>query len=127
MVFITEAELLELKPLYDEGKDTVRTYKNSPTLQLRRRNTVTEAFQDVYQPFRPVKIELAERMEQISGANAGAVTIVQGGSFQYDGSFAIQRDDRFVLDGVPCVVTLVHPEANIFGYRTVEFEYLGGR
>lgn len=127
MVFITEAELLELKPLYDEGKDTIRTYKNSPTLQLRRRNTVTEAFQDVYQPFRPVKIELAERVEQISGTNAGAVTIVQGGSFQYDGSFTIQRDDRFVLDGVPCVVTLVHPEANIFGYRTVEFEFLGGR
>lgn len=127
MAFITEAELLELKPLYDEGKDTIRTYKAAPTLQLRRRNTTTQAFQNVFSPFRPVKIELSDRMEQVGGTNAGMVEVAQTGTFEYDGTFAIQRDDRFTLDGEPCVVDLVEPERNIFGYRTVRFRLLGGR
>src|SRR5690606_41470097 len=101
MTFITAAELLELKPLYDEGKDTIRTYKDSPTLQLRRRNTVTEAFQDVYQPFRPVKGALAERLAPVSGTNAGAVTIGPGATIEYDGTITTPRAARSTLAGAP--------------------------
>jgi hypothetical protein len=126
MVFITEAELLELQGIVDEGKDTIRTYRDTPTIQLRRRDATTGNFANAGAAFTPVKIDLADRLEQSSGANAGLVTVTNGGTMEVQQGIDIRRDDRFQVSGVTYAVTLVKPAKNVYGYRDVELTRMGG-
>jgi hypothetical protein len=126
MVFITEAELLELQGIVDEGKDTIRTYRDTPTIQLRRRDATTGNFANAGAAFTPVKIDLADRLEQSSGANAGLVTVTNGGTMEVQQGIDIRRDDRFTVNGVTYAVTLVKPAKNVYGYRDVELTRMGG-
>jgi hypothetical protein len=126
MVFITEAELLELQGIVDEGKDTIRTYRDTPTIQLRRRDASTGNFANAGAAFTPVKIDLADRLEQSSGANAGLVTVTNGGTMEVQQGIDIRRDDRFTVNGVTYAVTLVKPAKNVYGYRDVELTRMGG-
>jgi hypothetical protein len=126
MVFITEAELLELQGIVDEGKDTIRVYRDTPTIQLRRRDATTGNFANAGAAFTPVKIDLADRLEQSSGANAGLVTVTNGGTMEVQAGIDIRRDDRFTVNGVTYAVTLVKPAKNVYGYRDVELTRMGG-
>jgi hypothetical protein len=126
MVFITEAELLELQGIVDEGKDTIRVYRDTPTIQLRRRDATTGNFANAGAAFTPVKIDLADRLEQSSGANAGLVTVTNGGTMEVQQGIDIRRDDRFTVNGVTYAVTLVKPAKNVYGYRDVELTRMGG-
>jgi hypothetical protein len=126
MVFITEAELLELQGIVDEGKDTIRVYRDTPTIQLRRRDASTGNFANAGAAFTPVKIDLADRLEQSSGANAGLVTVTNGGTMEVQAGIDIRRDDRFTVSGVTYAVTLVKPAKNVYGYRDVELTRMGG-
>jgi hypothetical protein len=124
MTFISRDELLDLQPVVDEGKATVQTYRDPDPIVLRRRDS-SGAFQTVA-TFTPISVDLADRMEQVGGANAGVVEVAQMGTFEIPDGINVRRDDRFSLGGVPCVVTLPEPPSDIFGYRKVHFRYLGG-
>ena len=126
MTFITEAELLELQGIVDEGKDTIRTYRDTPTVQLRRRNATTGNFANAGAAFTPVTIDLANRLEAEGGANAGMVQVTSGGRMEVQAGIDIRRDDRFAIGGVWYEVGLVKPAKNVFGYRDVELTRLGG-
>lgn len=126
MSYLTAAELLALKPVYDEGKDTIRVYRATPAIQLRRRDETTGNFANATLPFTPVKIDLANRLETEAGANAGQVTVTNGGTMEVQAGIDIRRDDRFAVNGVWYEVGLVRPAANLFGYRTVDLTRLGG-
>lgn len=126
MTYITAAELLELQGIVDEGKDTIRTYRATPAIQLRRRDATTGNFANAGASFVPVKIELANRLETTTGANAGMVQVTSGGTMEVQAGIDIRRDDRFAVNGVWYEVELVRPTTNVFGYRTVELTRLGG-
>ena len=126
MTYITAAELLTLQGVVDEGKDTIRTYRATPSVQLRRRDATSGNFANAGAPFTPVKIDLANRLEQAGGENTGMVTIANGGTMHVQAGIDIRRDDRFAVAGTTHVVTLVKPARDVFGYRDVEFIRLGG-
>lgn len=126
MTFITAAELLELQGIVDEGKDTIRVYRDTPAIQLRRRDATSGNFANAAPVFTPVKIDLADRLEQSTGANAGYVQVTNGGTMEVQAGIDIRRDDRFTVNGVTYEVTLVEPAKNVFGYRDVQLTRLGG-
>lgn len=126
MTYITAERLLRYQPKIDEAKDTVRTYRATPAIQLRRRDETSGNFADAGVAFVPVKIDLANRMESEGGANAGMVTITSGGTMEVQAGIDIRRDDRFAIDGVWYEIGLVRPATNVYGYRTVELTRLGG-
>lgn len=124
--FMTADKLAALQGVVDRGKETIRVYRATPAVQLRRRDATSGNFADAGTPFVPVRIDLANRMETESGANAGRVTVTSGGTMEVQDGIDIRRSDRFTIDGVQYEVTLVKPARTVFGYRDVELTRLGG-
>ena len=129
--FLSAQTVATINALKERGALTTQALQDPPTIQLRRRSTSSEAFTNVLTPFRPVAVELADRLEQSTGQNAGLAETVSGGSFTVLGTIAARRDDRFQLPpydsngkGQVCVVTLVEPPGPVT--QTVQFAYLGG-
>lgn len=126
MTYISEEKLLRYQDKIDKAKNTVRTYRATPAIQLRRRDATTGNFANAGAAFVPVKIELANRLETTTGANSGMVQVMSGGTMEVQAGIDIRRDDRFAVDGVWYEVELVRPAENVFGYRRVELTRLGG-
>lgn len=119
-----DAEFDALAPEIDEGLGILQVWEDPPQVQIRRRDATSGNFANAGTAFKPVRVRLADRMEQSTGANAGIVSIVNGGELWVRPARDIRRDDRFNLNGVTCEVTLVEAPTRI--KQVVQFRYLGG-
>ena len=118
-----DAEFDALAPDIDEGLGVLQVWEDPPSIQLRRRDT-NGNFANAGTPFTPVRVRLADRLEQTSGANTGMVTVINGGELWLRPARDVRRDDRFALNGVTCEVTRVDPTTRI--KQVVQFRRLGG-
>lgn len=121
---LSAAEQADVRDAFTDLYATFQALNEVPTLTLRRRSTTTEAYTDVA-TFRPYSIGLLNRAEQVSGTNTGAVTETAVGRMLVAGNLTIRDDDRFVWNGATCRVTLVSPDTNLAGLRSVEFSVSG--
>lgn len=118
-----DAEFDELAPDIDEGLGILQVWEDPPQVQLRRRDA-NGTFANAGTPFAPVRVRLADRLEQQAGANTGIVSITNGGEMWLRPARDVRRDDRFALNGVTCEVTRVDPMTRI--KQVVQFRRLGG-
>jgi hypothetical protein len=125
MPFMTSADFDQFNPLIREGMETLQAYTNPDPIQLRRRDEVSGNFTNAGAPFTPIDVRLADRMEQVGGANTGRVEVVNGGTMRAFAPLDVRRDDRFAYNDATAVVTLVEDEVR-GGYVTVNFRLLGG-
>lgn len=125
MPFMTSAQFDEFDPLIREGMATLQAYAKPAPIQLRRRDATSGNFANAGPAFTPIDVKLADRLEQVTGANAGRVEIVNGGTFRAFTPLDVRRDDRFAVNGATAEVTLVEPVKR-GGYVTVNFRLLGG-
>lgn len=110
-------------PLIREGLETLQNFLDPEQIALVRRDA-GGSFQTV-NVFTPIDVRLANRLEQVTGQNAGIVEIVNGGTLRAFAPLDIRRDDRFTLNGQACIVTLVEDEQR-GGVITANFRLMGG-
>lgn len=130
--FLTEATKETIHRAKRRGALTTQLLTDPPAITLARWDASAGRPVD-YVTIQPVKIELANQQEQVSGQNTGRVEIVNSGTFTVLGTVDARRDDRFTLPpyvdigngemrGQACRVTLVPPTGPVT--QTVHFAYL---
>jgi hypothetical protein len=120
--FISEAQMAALRPVIRDGYATTQVVNDHDPIVLQRIHPDT-GLPTAQSAFTPISVRLADRQEQVTGANTGSVRTVLGGEIQTFAPFVGQIGDRFTWGGRPCVVRLIEPER--FGVVTVRFEMQG--